>query len=349
MSDPASAAAIGFLSCQAGAPAAIVRKDKYLTKSANHSSIGTVKPDPAYDLTFSSTRFVSFERVTRNRVHRHSFYEPCIVISGTGEFEHGSELFALREGDLFIADPGTYHEIRSLKTKDLHLYFLAFNVTRTFRVSRREEQQASLIRRILPAFALDHSVHLPGQLHLISLFEHTTKLSRHDVSQVRNSFYRDASLLLLSEIIVSLANSARLSEQDQGDHLLANKIVESIEQRLHRPLRVSALARHCGMSERNLRRKWKSWGRPLLTDEINRRRIARAGHLLLLPDISIAEVGYQVGIQSPAQFSRIFKAVNGLTPKAYRLKYLGRATGTLPGVSPFKTEFVDGDREENSA
>ena len=86
----------------------------------------------------------------------------------------------------------------------------------------------------------------------------------------------------------------------------------------------------------------------MLTDEINRRRIARAGHLLLLPDISIAEVGYQVGIQSPAQFSRIFKTVNGLTPRAYRRKYLGRAPGTVPGTPPFKTEFVDGDREEYS-
>jgi AraC-like DNA-binding protein len=307
-----------------------------------------MKPAPAYDLAFSSTRFVSFERVTRNRVHRHSFYEPCIVISGTGEFEHGSALFALREGDLFIADPGIYHEIRSLKTKNLHLYFLAFNVTRTLRATRHEERPGSFIRQILPAFALDHSVHLPGQSHLISLFEHASKLSRHDISQVRNPFYRDASLLLLSEIIVSLANSARHSEQDQGDHLLANKIVESIEQRLHGPLRVSALASLCGMSERSLRRKWKNWGRPLLTDEINRRRVARAGHLLLLPDISIAEVGYQVGIQSPAQFSRTFKAVNGLTPKAYRRRYLGRVPGTLSGVPPFKTEFADGDREEYS-
>jgi AraC-like DNA-binding protein len=69
---------------------------------------------------------------------------------------------------------------------------------------------------------------------------------------------------------------------------------------------------------------------------------------LLLPDISIAEVGYQVGIQSAAQFSRIFKTVNGLTPKAYRRKYLGRVPGTPSGVPPFKTEFVDGDREEYS-
>ena len=76
---------------------------------------------PLYYAALSATRYVSFERVTRNRIHRHSFFEPCIVVSGEGEFEHGSKVFALREGDLFIANPGIYHEIRSLRTKDLPL------------------------------------------------------------------------------------------------------------------------------------------------------------------------------------------------------------------------------------
>ena len=65
------------------------------------------------------------------------------------------------------------------------------------------------------------------------------------------------------------------------------------------------------MSERTLRRRWKNAGGPSLTDAINHRRVARASHLLLLPDISIAEAGYQVGIESPAQFSRLFRNVKG--------------------------------------
>jgi len=69
----------------------------------------------------------------------------------------------------------------------------------------------------------------------------------------------------------------------------------------------------------------------------------RASHLLLLPDISIAEAGYQVGLESPAQFSRMFRSVKGLTPKEYRRKYLGRLPELSSGGPPSGTEFLDGD------
>ena len=96
---------------------------------------------PFYHAALSATRYVSFELVSRNRVHRHSFFEPCIVLSGKGEFEHGTAVFPLQEGDLFIADPGVYHEIRSLRTTDLGLYFLAFSLARASRTSRFGEQR----------------------------------------------------------------------------------------------------------------------------------------------------------------------------------------------------------------
>ncbi len=299
---------------------------------------------PTYHIAFSSTRYVSFERVTRNRIHRHSFFEPCIVISGKGEFEHASEVWALREGDLFIADPGIYHEIRSLNTRDLKLYFLAFNVTRAPETALPHEQ-AWLSRQTLDRFVLEHSVHLPSQSHLIPLFEHVMKLSRHDVSQQQSCFYREASLLLMNQIAAALTDSARLAEEDHRDHLLKNRVVEAIEQRLHAPLKIAKLARDCGMSERTLRRRWKNWGGRSLTEEINHRRIERASHLLLLPDISIAEVGYQVGIDNPGQFSRTFSLMKGLAPKAYRKKYMSRPPGVLSGP-PFRTEFLDGELKE---
>ncbi len=300
---------------------------------------------PAHRVTVSLTRYVSFQRVTRNRIHRHSFFEPCIVISGTGEFEHGSRVYALREGDLFMADPEIYHEIRSLKTADLKLYFLAFNITQ-FRGEAVSEERSGLSRHALGEFLLDHSAHLPGQSHLISLFEHAMQLSRRDGERSHGRFHGAASILLLNEIISALTDSSRLSQEDQSDHHLANRIVAAIEKGLHRPLRIASLARDCGMSERSLRRRWKSWGRRMLTDEIAHRRVERASQLLLLPDISVAEAGYQVGIESPAQFSRIFKKLKQLTPTQYRQKYLGRVPSMQSAAGPFRTEFLDGDREE---
>jgi AraC-like DNA-binding protein/quercetin dioxygenase-like cupin family protein len=300
---------------------------------------------PRHRVTVSLTRHVSFERVARNRIHRHSFFEPCIVISGSGDFEHGSRVYSLREGDLFMADPDVYHEIRSLKTTDLKLYFLAFNITQSSRAAVSDER-TGLDRQALAEFMRDHSAYLPGQSHLISLFEHAMHLSRRAGKRSDGRFHRAASLLLLDEIIAALSGSSRLSQEDQSDHQLANRIVAAIENGLHRPLRIASLARECGMSERSLRRRWKGWGRRMLTDEISHRRVERASHLLLLPDISVAEAGYQVGIESAAQFSRIFKSVKRLTPTEYRQKYLGRVPGTLSAAGPFRTEFLDGDREE---
>ena len=301
---------------------------------------------PLYDAALSATRYVSFEQVTRNRVHRHSFFEPCIVVSGSGEFEHGSAVFSLREGDLFIANPGVYHEIRSLRTTDLGLYFLAFNIARASRTSRSDERRG-LRQEAIAEFIRSHSVYVPGQSHLISLFEHAMKLSRNDVGQMQSPFYGDASILLLNQIIAALTESARLPAEDRGHHRLTNSVADAIEKRLHQPLRIATLARDCGMSERTLRRKWKNSTGSSLTNEINHRRIVRASHLLLLPDISVAEVGYQVGIESPAQFSRMFRGAKGLTPKDYRRKYLGRLPELSSGGPPSGTEFLDGDLRDS--
>ena len=299
-------------------------------------------PPPLYHAALSATRYVSFEQVTRNRIHRHAFFEPCIVVSGSGEFEHGSAVFPLREGDLFIADPGVYHEIRSLRSMDLGLYFLAFSIARASRISRSAEQRG-LRQEAIAEFIGCHNLHLPGQSHLISLFEHAMKLSRNDVGRTQSAFYADAAMLLLNQVIAALTESARLSAEDHGNHQLTNRVAESIERRLHQPLPIATLAKDCGMSERTLRRKWKNSGGSSLTNEINRRRMVRAGHLLLLPDISIAEVGYQVGLESPAQFSRMFRSVKGLTPKEYRRRFLGRLPELSSGGPPSGTEFLDGD------
>jgi AraC-like DNA-binding protein len=301
---------------------------------------------PLYHAALSATRYVSFEQVTRNRVHRHSFFEPCIVLSGTGEFEHGSAVFTLREGDLFIADPGVYHEIRSLRTTDLGLYFLAFSIARASRTPRSGEE-LGLRQETVAEFIRDHSVHLPGQSHLIPLFEHAMKLSRNDVGRTQSPFYGDAAILLLNQVIAALTESTRLSAEDHGHHQLTNRVADAIERRLHQPLRIATLARDCGMSERTLRRKWKNSRGSSLTSEINHRRIVRASHLLLLPDISIAEVGYQVGLESPAQFSRMFRGVKGLTPKEYRRKYLGRLPELSSDGPPSGTEFLDDDLRDS--
>ena len=291
-----------------------------------------------YRVGYSQCRQVSFAKVTRNHMHRHSYYEPCIVISGSGEFEHDSRSYVLQEGDLFVANPDTYHEIRSLRSRDLCLYFLGFYVTRHLE-RRRVSPQPQLLQSSLENFLVSHNQYLSAQWHLIPLFEHAMKLAIQQTQPLDNQFYNEASLLLINQILAAFAGESA-STVDYSEQMHRKKIVEHIEQGLHKPLRVAELARACGMSERNLRRKWKNWSTRSLSDEINVRRVERACQLLLLPDISVADVGYQVGIRDPAQFSRLFKKIKHQAPGAYRRLHMNNISSEVADSKPFQTEYL---------
>lgn len=292
-----------------------------------------------YRIEYSQCRQASFAKAARNRVHRHSYYEPGIVIFGSGEFEHEAEVYPLQEGDLFLANPDSYHEIRSLRSQNLSVYFLGFYVTRHARHGRLP-QQAQLIQSSLERFLSRHQVHLPGQAHLTSLFEHAMKLARQQTQPLNNDFYSEASLLLINQIITALTGDAT-NRVDYSEQAHRNRVVEYIEKSLHKTLRVAQIARACGMSERNLRRKWRNWSPRSLSDEIKLRRVERACQLLLLPDISIAEVGEQVGIDDPAQFSRLFKKVKQQSPRLYRQTHLDNIQTAVSENRPFRTEFLE--------
>ena len=276
-------------------------------------------------------------------MHRHSYYEPCIVLSGSGEFEHQSGIFPLQKGDLFIANPDTWHEIRSLQSRDLKLFFFCFYLTRHVDESH-VSPQAQLNQSQLSNFLIDHLVHIPAQSHLTSLFEHAMKLMQQKPAWPKNPFYHEATLLLLGQIVSALTETSCSTEAEYTAQIQRRRIGDLIEQRLHEPLRVVDLARACGMSERSLRRKWRECSDHLLLDEISQRRVERACQLLLLPDISIADVGHQVGVPDPAQFSRLFKKIKSCTPRSYRHMHLDHVPGIVPENRPFQTEYLEGSR-----
>ncbi len=298
--------------------------------------------DGATRVAYSQVRHVSFESVARNRVHRHSYFEPCIVISGTGQFEHGASVFQLGKGDLFVADRGTFHEIRSMESRDLELYFLAFRVL-SGRKSADPDTWHARNQECITGFLLGHRVHLPGQSHLVSLFEHVMRLARRNANFRKDENYHAASRLLLRQVMTALTVSATLSDAAYSEQLTQRRIEEYIEAHLHEPVRVADIAEACAVSERTLRRRWASWSSRSIQAEIRRRRLDRAAQLLLLPDISVAEAGYQAGISSASQFSRQFRESRGLTPKDYRQHYLGEAGQGLFGDHKAMTEFLDDD------
>ena len=54
---------------------------------------------------------------------------------------------------------------------------------------------------------------------------------------------------------------------------------------------------------------------------INRLRVEKAQKLLMASELSIDEIAYQTGFESPKYFYRVFKSIAGESPANIRRKY----------------------------
>jgi transcriptional regulator GlxA family with amidase domain len=66
-------------------------------------------------------------------------------------------------------------------------------------------------------------------------------------------------------------------------------------------------------------------------DWLRRLRVAEARRLLADLDLPVKEVGRRVGFEDPYHFSRVFRAIDGLSPSAHREAIL---TSARPAGDP---------------
>lgn len=84
------------------------------------------------------------------------------------------------------------------------------------------------------------------------------------------------------------------------------------------PLDVPALARIAHVSQAHFTRTFRATFGETPHRYLQRRRVERAMFLLRETDGSVTDICFQVGFGSPGTFSRTFRDIVGLSPRAYR-------------------------------
>jgi AraC-like DNA-binding protein len=124
---------------------------------------------------------------------------------------------------------------------------------------------------------------------------------------------------ILKLLLAPFLKSARAHE---GIHARAARrfltVQEFIHEHMHEPVTLAALARVAGLHPTYFSDRFQELVgvRPL--EYLRRRRLERAQYLLLTSRASVKEVAYQVGIDDPAYFTRIFARQCHTSPSAYR-------------------------------
>jgi len=134
------------------------------------------------------------------------------------------------------------------------------------------------------------------------------------------AFARAHVLRALSTTLSGLVARA-LSVTDprpQGDHSLQRRFEQLVDRHFTEHLSVADYASRLSVTPTHLSRVLRQATGHSASHAIEARLIREARRNLAFSNLSVAEVGYQLGFQDPAHFSRVFKRGTGLAPRDFR-------------------------------
>lgn len=128
---------------------------------------------------------------------------------------------------------------------------------------------------------------------------------------------------LLLALLLELGGELELPSQALGEGMPQQiaRAIKYMEDHLHEPLKVEAIANKVGWSHEHFTRSFASQTGRTPREMVLQLRIERACQLLMDEGRSIKQVAFEVGFADENYFSRMFKEVKGTTATAYRKRY----------------------------
>ena len=232
---------------------------------------------------------------------------------GGGWCEAGHRLHPVRPGDLLVLAPGEPHAYGAHLSDPwtIHWAHATGDLLADYLGGLRTANASPVMR-------------VGQDLELVLLFNEVLKTLEAGTDLAR--------LLHASATLGHLMTLAALRRQAEAtphpDHAdMAGRCIVHMSEHLDRPLRVSALSSLAGLSAGHFSARFKEQTGCSPRDYLRLLRMHRACQLLRETPLSIKEIAARVGYQDPFHFSRQFKAFEGVSPSAYRVR--GGAAGAV--------------------
>lgn len=232
-------------------------------------------------------------------------YLLLVTVDGLGRISQQGQTSYLEAGSAVVIDCDLYQEYGTVPDHSWHFYYLHFNALSV------EGYRSALLQRLTAV-----SLRSPEKA-----WEQMEELYRLSFGADVETYVKISNIIsdLLTEMVCSLADGSkkenRLNRSDISE--LTEYIRENCREELHIDdfMKVTKLSRHylihifkeqIGMSPYQY---------------LHMCRINRAQTLLTSTDMTVEQIAYHVGYNSPAVFIRHFKFFNKITPLTYRREF----------------------------
>ena len=128
-------------------------------------------------------------------------------------------------------------------------------------------------------------------------------------------------LLIETKGILQQLFSRFLKDAEQKIEVTDNRILKAlryIRKNIDKPINISQLSELCFLTDDHFIRLFKNEMKCTPTQYINQKKIEKAQVMLIIDDIPIKEIAYNLAFDNISYFNKLFKKLTGLTPGEYK-------------------------------
>lgn len=244
-------------------------------------------------------------------------YEPslCIAIQGSKAVGFGDEMYSYSSEKYLIVSthiPANVRIEEASKEKPYYSIIINFTLEQIYDVIKElnddlQESKNKILQKSLCFDVLDDSL-LEPLFRLLKL------------SQRKDNVEFLSNLILKEIIYILLQRNSDFFKQYVLEGNIANQIVKAITEikdNFSQSINMKNLSKNIGMSESSLYNNFKKITTMSPLQFQKKIRLEEAKQMLINQNLDAAQVAFEVGYESPSQFSREYSRMFGMSPKAH--------------------------------
>ncbi|GAA0881524.1 AraC family transcriptional regulator [Sphingobacterium siyangense] len=248
-------------------------------------------------------------------------YIKVLLLSKGTELQVDLAEYSVKQLSLFFVSPNQHLHIKKLGKEEGHFIFYNRNF---YCIQIHDEEVACnglLFSNIynMPMVELDNG-EIPFFSYIFGQMTDEFGLNDTSLEEMLRTYLKQ--LFIKSARLWKKQNLDKELTEQNSDLEFFRKFTLLVDEHYKEKHHVADYAELLFMAPKTISHKFKRLNLPQPNDVIKNRILLEAKRLLVHTNLTAKEVGYELGYEDPAYFSRLFVQKSGETPSAFRAKFL---------------------------